>query len=178
MKLFYVRHGKTQGNLDKTYVGHTESPLLGEGIEAIKKVGQQISAAGQHIDVIFTSHLKRQLDSAKLIAQEISYPFKDIMINDLLRERYGGSFEGKTQAEFFALTEEQQVAAGAESLKELSERATVLLELVRKNYSDKTVLFVGSATIGEMLRAMVKYNDYTKVFDDGPMPNAELIQLI
>ena len=178
MKLFYVRHGKTQGNLDKTYVGHTESPLLGEGIEAIKKVGQQISAAGQHIDVIFTSHLKRQLDSAKLIAQEINYPLKDIMINDLLRERYGGSFEGKTQAEFFALTEEQQVAAGAESLEELSKRATELLELVRKCYPNKTVLFVGSATIGEMLRAMTKYKDYTRVFEDGPMPNAELIQLI
>ena len=35
MRLFYVRHSKTEGNA-KIYVGRSESSLLDEGIEATK----------------------------------------------------------------------------------------------------------------------------------------------
>lgn len=178
MKLFYVRHGKTQGNANKYYIGRTESPLLPEGIEDAKAVGEQILATGKHIDAIYTSKLKRQFDTAKLIATEIDFPEDKIIITDLLLERAGGAFEGKPQADFFAASEAEQVAAGAESFKDLSNRAGAMVDRARAEYPDGTVLFVGSAAIGEMMRAMIKYNDYTKMFDDGPLPNCELVQFI
>jgi broad specificity phosphatase PhoE len=178
MKLFYVRHGKTQGNADKNYIGRTESPLLPEGIEGARTVGEQILASGEHVDAIYTSRLERQFDTAKIIASEIGYPEGRIIVTDLLLERAGGSYEGKSQAEFFAATEEDQVAAGAESFKDLSERALSLVEQARNEFPEGTVLFVGSAAIGEMIRAMIKYDDHTKMFDDGPIPNSELVQLM
>jgi broad specificity phosphatase PhoE len=52
MKLFYVRHGKTQGNVEKKYVGRSQTPLISEGIEAAKTVGHKIIALDEHIDVI------------------------------------------------------------------------------------------------------------------------------
>jgi broad specificity phosphatase PhoE len=177
MKLLYVRHGKTKGNAEKNYIGQTESDLLEEGIEAAKAVGRQIFETGEHIDAIYTSRLERQFETAKHIAEEIRYPVEDIILTDLLLERSGGSYEGKPQAEFFAASEEDQVAAGAESFKALSERAAAIVERANAEYPNGTVLFVGSAAIGEMIRAMIKYDDYTRMFDDGPMPNSELIQL-
>lgn len=178
MKLYYVRHGKAQGNVDKNYIGRMESPLLAEGIEGANAVGEQILASNLRIDAIYTSKLERQLDTAKIIASKIGYSEDRIIITDLLLERSGGTFEGGPQEKFFAASEAQQVAAGAESFKDLSDRATSIVERARTQYPDGIVLFVGSATIGEMIRAMIKYNDSTRMFDDGPMPNSELIQLI
>lgn len=178
MKLLYVRHGKTQGNASKNYTGQIESPLIPEGIEGGKAIGKQIVASGEHIDAIYTSRLSRQLDTARLIANEIGYPVDKIITTDLLLERGGGTFEGGPQAEFFAATEEEQIIAGAESFKDLANRTVAMVERALAEYPDGTVLFVGSAAIGEMMRAMIKYSDHTKMFDDGPILNSELIQLI
>lgn len=177
MKLYYVRHGKTKGNADGIYVGRIDSPLLPEGIEGGRSIGRQLIELGEHIDAIYTSNLSRQLDTAKIIAAEIGYPEDKIIISDLLLERAGGTFEGKSQAEFFAANEEEQVNAGAESFRDLSSRAVSMVERAKIEHPNNTVLFVGSAAIGEMMRAMIKYNDHTKMFDDGPMPNSVLIQL-
>jgi broad specificity phosphatase PhoE len=178
MKLLYVRHGKTKGNAEKNYIGRTESPLLEEAKEAAKAVGREILATGERVDAIYTSRLERQFETAKDIAEEIDYPVEDIILTDLLLERAGGNFEGKPQADFFAASEPEQVAAGAESFKELSERAVAIVDRAKTEYPDGTVLFVGSAAIGEMIRAMIKYDDHTKMFEDGPMPNSELVRLI
>jgi broad specificity phosphatase PhoE len=178
MKLLYVRHGKTKGNLDKNYIGRIESPLLPEGIESGMAVGRQLLASGQRIDAIYTSKLGRQLETAKIIANEIKYPEDKIIITDLLLERAGGTFEGRPQAEFFAVSETEQVAAGAESFEDLGKRAVAIVEQAKAEYPEGVVLFVGSAAIGEMMRAMIKYDDYTKMFDDGPLPNSELVQFI
>jgi broad specificity phosphatase PhoE len=178
MNLYYVRHGKTQGNLEKNYIGRTESPLIEEGVQAAIDLGQEIHSSGLHFDVIYTSSLERQRKTAELIAQEIGYPVDAIIRNDLLLERAGGSFEGKPQSEFFAATEEEQVAAGAEPFRELANRAIRMVEIAEQAHPNGTVLFVGSAAIGEMMRAMIKYEDHTRMFEDGPLPNSKLIQLI
>lgn len=178
MKLYYIRHGKTEGNVAKNYIGQSESPLIEEGIDGAKSVARDIIKSGEHIDAMYTSRLSRQRDTAHIIASIIGFPLEKITVTDLLLERAAGSFEGKPQSEFFSKSEEEQVAAGAESFKELAERAVELIHLAHTHQADETVLFVGSAAIGEMLRAMIKYGDYTRMFDDGPMPNSSLIQLI
>lgn len=178
MKLFYVRHGQTQANVEVVYAGHSETPLTNMGIAGAKLAGREILISGEQIDVIYSSNLKRQLETAQLIAKEIDYPVENIVIDDLLLERGGGDFEGKPRAELFAATEQAQVAVGAESLKELSERAVKLLEKLKKQHPEDTILLVGSATIGEMLRAMINHGNYTRVFDDEPLPNTALVRLI
>jgi 2,3-bisphosphoglycerate-dependent phosphoglycerate mutase len=49
MNLLYVRHGKTQGNAEKIYVGRIESPLLPEGIESGIRVGKQLHDSGEQV---------------------------------------------------------------------------------------------------------------------------------
>ena len=35
MKLIFIRHGKTAGNLERRYIGRTDEPLCDEGIAEI-----------------------------------------------------------------------------------------------------------------------------------------------
>jgi broad specificity phosphatase PhoE len=95
-----------------------------------------------------------------------------------LPSRAGGDYEGRLQQDFFALSEEEQIKAGAESFASLAGRARAMIEFAQKQYTDQVVLFVGSAAIGEMMRAIIKYNDPARMFDDGPLPNAELVQFL
>lgn len=178
MKLLYVRHGKTEGNLARKYIGRTESPLTAEGIAGAERVAEQLIESGEHIDGMYCSSLGRQIDTAKIIASKIGYPAEAIIVNDLLLERAGGKYEGEPLESFFALSEEEQIAGGAESFKDLAARAVAMVNVAEDAYPEGTVLFVGSAAIGEMMRAMIKYGDHTRMFDDGPLPNSEIVQLI
>lgn len=177
-KLLYVRHGKTEGNLAGNYIGRTESALIDEGIEGAHRAARQIIESGENIDAIYCASLSRQQDTARIIAEDIGFPIDQIKINDLLLERAGGDFEGKPQKDFFAASEDEQIAAGAESFRALADRAVAMVKLAKENHPNETVLFVGSAAIGEMMRAMIKYQDHTRMFDDGPIPNTELVKFI
>ena len=37
MKIILIRHGKTEGNIKNRYIGRTDEPLCGEGLDEIRK---------------------------------------------------------------------------------------------------------------------------------------------
>ncbi|HLP80114.1 MAG TPA: histidine phosphatase family protein [Acidobacteriota bacterium] len=63
MKIIYMVHGTTQDNIDHLASGHNDIELAPIGIEQAKKLGSQ-EVSG--FDVIFTSDLKRAVDTASL----------------------------------------------------------------------------------------------------------------
>lgn len=84
MKYILIRHGKTQGNLERRYIGcQTDEELCPEGIAALKE--QHYADA----DMIFASPMKRCIQTAGVI-----YPGKSICIVDNFRECDFGEFEG------------------------------------------------------------------------------------
>lgn len=38
MKIIFIRHGKTKGNLEKRYIGKTDESLCEIGIKELKKI--------------------------------------------------------------------------------------------------------------------------------------------
>ena len=63
MKLFLIRHGESQANIDRVYAGHVDTPLTGTGIEqamAIRPILEKIS-----FDRVYTSDLHRAWDTQK-----------------------------------------------------------------------------------------------------------------
>ena len=84
MKYILIRHGKTQGNLERRYIGcRTDEDLCAEGIAELKV---------QHypdVDLVFTSPMKRCIQMAGIIC-----PGKPVHIVDDLRECDFGEFEG------------------------------------------------------------------------------------
>lgn len=93
-KLYFVRHGLSEMNVQGLMAGTTDTPLTDLGRKQAKKAGQ--SAKDLNINLIVSSPLSRALKTAQIIAQEIGYPKNKIILNQLLIERDHGSLEGKT----------------------------------------------------------------------------------
>lgn len=88
MKLVFIRHGKTVGNLEKRYIGRTDEPLCAEGIAELK------ARSYPECDIVFASPMKRCIETAKMI-----FPDREIIICNDLRECDFGDFEGKNYLE-------------------------------------------------------------------------------
>ncbi len=83
-----IRHGKTQSNLEKRYLGKTDERLCEKGIQEIKKNLNEKKYP--NADLVFSSPLKRCTQTAKLI-----YPNSKITKVKNFREIDFGDFEGK-----------------------------------------------------------------------------------
>ncbi len=86
--IIFIRHGKTQGNIERRYIGRTDQPLAPEGINVIK------SKAYPAADAVISSPMKRCTETAGII-----YPDNSILIYDDLRECDFGNFEYKKHEE-------------------------------------------------------------------------------
>lgn len=90
VEIVLIRHGKTEGNKEKRYIGRTDQPLSEEGIAGIKEGQAQYPA----VEKVYASPMKRTRQTAGLI-----YPEQTPKIIENLREMDLGVFEGKNHAE-------------------------------------------------------------------------------
>ena len=68
MKLYFVRHGKTEWNLEGRLQGAKgDSPLLKESIEQVRELGHYLSDT--HFDLVFSSDLPRAKKTTELIME-------------------------------------------------------------------------------------------------------------
>ena len=58
-KLVLMRHGESTDNLDGSYAGWTDVPLIALGIEQARSAGLILRDAGMGFDVCYTSVLQR-----------------------------------------------------------------------------------------------------------------------
>ena len=66
MKFYFVRHGKTQWNLEGRFQGaNGDSPLLEESVHDLEKLGDYLQDV--KFDAVFSSDLKRASDTCKII---------------------------------------------------------------------------------------------------------------
>lgn len=84
LQLFLYRHGATEANLRREYLGHRDLPLAQEGRAEL--MGKEIPDA----DLLFCSPLKRCLETA-----EIFFPGKEYILLPEWMERDFGPYEGK-----------------------------------------------------------------------------------
>ncbi|MFC6296127.1 histidine phosphatase family protein [Lactiplantibacillus daoliensis] len=92
-KLLFIRHGKTEWNLEGRYQGSQgDSPLLPASYEEI----HQLAAALQpiHFSHIYASPLKRARDTAMTLKQDLDQPDLNVSILSRLREFNLGKMEG------------------------------------------------------------------------------------
>ena len=88
--LLFIRHGATEGNLHKRYIGSTDEPLCETGVEQIRLLkGKKLTA-----DAVFVSPMLRTRQTAELL-----FPGVPHTVVDDLRETDFGVFEGRTAEE-------------------------------------------------------------------------------
>lgn len=144
-KLYFIRHGLSEMNIQGVRSGSTETPLAPEGREQAKSAGQKAKQLG--IDFIVSSPQSRALETARIIAKEIGYPVKEIHVNNLLVERHFGELEGQPWDPDLNL----DGIVDIETVDTLLERAKLALDWLH-TLKANNVLVVSHGSFGRALR--------------------------
>jgi phosphohistidine phosphatase len=80
--LYLVRHAKS--SWDDPALADKERPLDARGKRDAPKVGKRLAKAGVEPDLILSSSAKRALTTARIIAKELGYKRKSIVVVDRL----------------------------------------------------------------------------------------------
>lgn len=82
--LYIVRHAKSDWSHPE--LSDYDRPLNQRGLEAAPMMGQRLREQGVQPDLIISSPAHRALSTAKLIAEQLDYSFKDIVENEAIYE--------------------------------------------------------------------------------------------
>lgn len=186
MKLYLVRHGESVANREGFLAGNRiDAELTEHGREQAQKTAKKLK--GEHVNIIYASPLKRAIDTARIIAQELT--IADIHIDERLTERDDGVLTGKTH-DAIANYAEKVIKTpgvgyfigveGSEEFPELYERAEHLLKDVQEKHKDpnNTVLLVTSNDIGVMILAAARGISWITALETLHITNAEIVEVI
>ena len=140
--IYLVRHGQTDWNLEGRYQGRIDIKLNSKGREQAREIKEKLK--GIKFDKVFSSPLKRALETAKIIIDN------DIEIDERLIERCNGELEGKFTSECVNMvdfTDENDSKLGIEPLHKVRGRIENFLSEVEKKYNGKNILIVTHAGV-------------------------------
>ncbi|GMI52744.1 hypothetical protein ScalyP_jg7249 [Parmales sp. scaly parma] len=97
--LVLVRHGESQWNLENRFTGWVDVPLSPKGQEEVKVAGDLIKAEGIHIDIAFTSLLKRAISTLQAVLERTDRMWVPTTKAWELNERHYGGLQGLDKQE-------------------------------------------------------------------------------
>ncbi|WP_461243974.1 histidine phosphatase family protein [Secundilactobacillus muriivasis] len=164
LKLFFLRHGKTEWNLESRYQGAGgDSPLLPQSYEEIKQAAVYLKQF--QFAHVYASPIKRARDTARTVLANLPGQIPLSLVSRL-EEFHLGKMEGmlfeEAQAtfpeEFHAFrnapADYRPVTIGGESFQELIDRMTPAIQTIVRAHdtADQNVLIVshGAALNAEM----------------------------
>lgn len=163
-KLFLVRHGQSQWNLENRFTGWQDVDITELGEQEAKQAG--IALKDETVDVAFTSKLIRAQHTLKIILNETGKTDMPVIIDGALNERSYGMLEGLNKAETAEKYGAEQIhiwrrsfdiaPPGGESLKDTYDRVIPYFEnfVQPQLQQHKNVLIVAH---GNSLRALIMY---------------------
>ena len=108
-KIILLRHGESEWNLSNQFTGWTDVNLTSKGISEATEAGKKILDLEISIDTIYTSLLKRAIDTAEIIAKTLNFDKKRIEFDWRLNERHYGALQGLNKSETALKYGEKQV---------------------------------------------------------------------
>ncbi len=148
MTIYVLRHGETEENTRSILQGDMETLLNERGREQAKAVRCKVKEAG--IDLVITSPKVRAKETAILAAPGI-----EMMEDVRLLSRHHGEFQGMSRdqinlEEYWNIKKNVQYEK-AESMGEIFNRVSSLLNDISIKYSDRTVLLVTHSGLTRVL---------------------------
>jgi 2,3-bisphosphoglycerate-dependent phosphoglycerate mutase len=98
-RLILVRHGESEANAANIFTGWSDVPLTARGRGEAAEVAARLSAAGVPVDRMFTSALRRAIESALIVRRELGREAILVDENPALNERDYGALTGLNKAE-------------------------------------------------------------------------------
>ena len=99
MKLVLLRHGQSEWNLENKFTGWTDVDLTEKGEAEAKNAGKLIKNEKIKIDLVFTSVLKRAINTMNICLSNMDDNNPEIFQDWRLNERHYGSLQGLNKSE-------------------------------------------------------------------------------
>ena len=167
MRIFLVRHGQTDWNLNNLLQGKSEIDLNDTGKKQALNVKEKL--VNIKFDACFSSPLKRAIKTSEFIAD------CDITIDERLIERDLGLLEGKNRASYDAKLywnyELNSSFNGVECIQNLLARTEDFIKDLKEEYYDKTILIVSHGATIRALNFVIKGYDKKTDFLALDVPN-------
>lgn len=184
--VYFVRHGETYFNCFARLQGWSDTPLTEKGeVDAIR-VGKNL--AGLKIDYLFSSDLKRAIDTARLLITQVPGAKMTAPTQEkCFRETFYGSFEGHSNEEgaiwashlgqkrlrrigelinefgiekAHDLLKEADPAHLAEDSQQLTARSHVAISFLQQLPDNKTVVVVSHGSFIQYLASLYGHKTY------------------
>lgn len=140
MKIYVLRHGQTNLNMEKKFNGKFDEDINEEGIRQAKKAAETVKSLD--IDLVICSPLKRTRHTCE-IANVNKIP---VIFDKRLEERDIGIYTGKPLGEFYEKEywnyNSTSKVEGLESIRDLFDRVRGFLDEIKERYKDKNILLV------------------------------------
>lgn len=181
LHLMLVRHGETEWNAQRRYQGQSNMPLSGLGRRQAQLIATRL--AGDKIDFVYASDLKRAWETASFIAEKIGLK---VSSEPRLRELKFGILEGLTfdeaQGQFPEmiaawLEDINNTPEGAETIDLFNTRIISLLDDLKKEHDEQIILLVGhGGSLSEILRVVLGLSREKRWYLE--MENASLSEVL
>lgn len=155
-RICFIRHGETDWNVARRIQGQTDIPLNETGRS--QALAMAFNAAHYNFSAVYSSDLKRALDTAKMVAEKRGL---EVGTTPLLRERHFGIFQGLTAEEglqrnpvahacFEARDLDYDFVSG-ESLLQFAERVKAAVDYLTQHHPNQTIAAVSHAGVLDIL---------------------------
>lgn len=165
MKLFIIRHGQTNWNIERKMQGFTDIELNETGIMQATNAREQINKCD--IDLIICSPLKRTKKTAEIINKDKKLPI--IYDRDIIERGYGdleGTYVNKEEdtEDYWNYNKNVKINHG-ESVVDICNRVWNFLDKLKEKYSEKNILLVTHGGTAKVINAY-----FTGIDEDGTLP--------
>jgi probable phosphoglycerate mutase len=157
-ELILIRHGETLWNQQARMQGQQDSPLTELGVRQARQLGRRLREL--RFDALYSSDLGRAYRTALDISEQTGH---EIAVDERLRERHFGVFEGLTSADIqarypedyarFASRDPDYAMSGGETARAFHERCLGCLEEIASRHSRAAAVVV---THGLVLDALYR----------------------
>jgi len=185
LRIYLARHGQDEDNANGILNGRRDMPLTDKGVAQANDVAQKIVATDIRFSHIYASPLKRAYRTAEIIAEALHMPRPNVLPD--LVERDFGVMSGQPQSKILELCSPDILPTetityflkpeGAETFPQLIQRASRVLDEIRKRHSDGNILLVTHGDFGKMVYAAYYHLDWKDVLQMFHFGNSELLEL-
>jgi broad specificity phosphatase PhoE len=185
LRIYLVRHGQNEDNVNGILNGHRDLPLTEIGIGQAKNLATHIENLDLTFDTVYSSPLSRAYVTAEVITDHLKLP-KPIKLADLI-ERNFGAMTGQKVADIKRLFSPHIIETktityvteceGAENFPQLIVRGKRLLDLIRSKHKDGNILLVCHGDIGKMIYCAFYGVDWKDALVNFHFGNSEVILL-